>query len=133
MTRQDRELAIATPGAYVAGVMREVATEWPARRAWCSPGFPRVWRPSRRHRGAGPVDGVIAVGGDVPRAGRGGARPVRSALVPRRAGRVVHDGQVRQRRQALARRAPRPAARVFDGGHEWSDEVVRAASLFLDE
>jgi hypothetical protein len=117
MTRQDRDLAIEDNLTYVAGVMREVAREWP--------GAP----PPR------PVNGVIAVGGDVPpELDAAALARVPSALVCRGQRDEWYttdkfDSDVRRLREAGA--TVRPLA--FDGGHEWSDDVVRAASLFLNE
>jgi predicted esterase len=80
------------------------------------------------------VNGVIAVGGDVPpELDAAALARVPSALVCRgerdewyTTDKFAND--LRRLREAGA--AVRPLA--FDGGHEWSDEVIRAASLFLD-
>jgi predicted esterase len=82
-----------------------------------------------------PVDGVIAVGGDVPpELDAAALGRVRSALVCRGERDEWYttdkfDNDVRRLREAGA--TVRPLA--FDGGHEWSDDVIRAASLFLNE
>jgi len=137
MTRQNRELAMADNLAYVAGVMREVAAEWPGAPRVVLAGFSQGVAMTFRAATAAPepVDGVIAVGGDVPPELEAAALArVGSALVCRGARDEWYttekfDNDVRRLREAGA--AVRPIA--FDGGHEWSDEVVRAASLFLDE
>ena len=137
MTRQDRELAIADNLAYVAGVMREVEKEWPGAPrvvlAGFSQGVAMVYRVAATARRA--VDGVIAVGGDVPpELDAAALARVPSALVCRGERDEWYttdtfDNDIGRLRQAGV--AVRPLA--FDGGHEWSDEVIRAASLFLDE
>ena len=82
-----------------------------------------------------PVNGVIAVGGDVPpELDAAALARVPSALVCRGERDEWYttdkfDNDVRRLREAGA--TVRPLA--FDGGHEWSDDVVRAASLFLNE
>jgi len=137
MTRQDRDLAIADNLAYVAGVMREVAKEWPGAPHVVLAGFSQGVAMTFRAATAAPrpVDGVIAVGGDVPpELDAAALARVKSALVCRGARDEWYttdkfDDDVRRLREAGA--AVRPLA--FDGGHEWSDHVGRAASLFLDE
>jgi predicted esterase len=137
MTRQDRELAIADNLAYVAGVMDEVAREWPGAPrvvlAGFSQGVAMTFRAATAASRA--VDGVIAVGGDVPpELDAAALARVPSALVCRgerdewyTTDKFAND--IRRLREAGA--AVRALA--FDGGHEWSDEVIRAASLFLNE
>jgi predicted esterase len=135
MTRQDREVAIADNVAYVAGVMDAVAREWPGAPrlvfAGFSQGVAMMFRAavvsSRK------VDGVIAVGGDVPpELGADVLARVPAALVCR----GVRDewytsktveNDVRRLRDAGTDVTPLE----FEGGHEWSDDVVRAAALFL--
>jgi predicted esterase len=137
MTRQDRELAMADNLAYVAGVMREVAREWPGAPRVVLAGFSQGVAMTFRAAAAAsrPVDGVIAVGGDVPpELDAAALGHVRAALVCRGTRDEWYttdkfDNDVRRLREAGA--TVRPLA--FDGGHEWSGDVIRAASLFLDE
>jgi predicted esterase len=137
MTRQDRELAIADNLAYVAGVMDAVARDWPGAPRVVLAGFSQGVAMMFRAAVAAskPVDGVIAVGGDIPpeidavRLSR-----VRSALVCRgtrdewyTAAKFDDDvGRLTEAGVAL-RQLP------FDGGHEWTDEVMRAASSFMHD
>jgi predicted esterase len=137
MTRQDRDLALEDNLAYVAGVMHEVAREWPGASRIVLAGFSQGVAMTFRAATAAsqPVDGVIAVGGDVPPELEAAALArVRSALVCRGERdewytKDKFDNDLRRLREAGA--TVRPLA--FDGGHEWSDDVIRAASLFLDE
>jgi predicted esterase len=137
MTRQDRELAMADNLAYVVGVMLEVEQEWPGAPrvvlAGFSQGVALVYRVAANARR--PVNGVIAVAGDVPpELDAAALAHVPSALVCRGERDEWYttdkfDNDIGRLRAAGV--AVRPLA--FDGGHEWSDEVIRAASLFLDE
>ena len=68
MTREDRELAIADNLAYVAAVLDRVEREYPAAPRLVFAGFSQGVAMTFRAAAASPrpVDGVIAVGGDVP-------------------------------------------------------------------
>ena len=137
MTRQDRELAIADNLAYVAAVMREVANEFPGAPRLVVAGFSQGVAMTFRVAAASaqPIDGVIAVGGDVPpELDLSALGRLRAALVCRGERDEWYtnekfDSDVRRLRQAGA--AVKPL--LFAGGHEWSDEVIRAAAVFLDE
>ena len=137
MTRQDRELAIADNIAYVASVMDAATRELPATSTLIFTGFSqgvamtyRAAAVSRR-----PVSGVIAVGGDVPPELEPAALARLSrALVCRGATDdwytdEIFEKDLRRLRAAGVRVRPLD----FSGGHEWNDEVVRAAADFLRE
>lgn len=137
MTRQDRELAMADNLAYVAAVMDAVDREYPGAPRLVFSGFSQgvamAFRAaSDSSRG---VDGVIAVGGDVPpELDAAAVGRVRHAL-------VCHGTRDEWYTQAIFERDVRRlrdanvAVRTveFDGGHEWSADVVAAAALFLRE
>lgn len=134
MTRQDRELAIADNLAYVSTVIEEVVREWPAPQivfAGFSQGVAMTFRAAAAC--TRPVAGAIAAGGDVPpEIGAVALARVGSALVCRGSRdewytSVTFDNDVRRLREAEVRVHPLE----FDGGHDWSDEVVRAAADFL--
>ena len=137
MTRQDRELAIADNLAYVAAVMDAVAREYPGAPRLVFSGFSQGVAMTFRAAAAAsrPIDGVIAAGGDVP--------PEIEAAGLRRVGRalVCHgtamSGIHKRSSIATSNGCGPPASRSrrseFAGGHEWSDEVVQAASAFLRE
>ena len=136
MTRQDRELAMADNAAYVSGVLDAVAHEWPDMPRVVMTGFSQGVAMTFRAAvtAARPVDGVIAVCGDIPpELDAASLARIRSALVCcgsrdewYTAEKFDHD----TRRLSEAGVRVRPIA--FEGGHEWSDEVMRGASLFLD-
>jgi predicted esterase len=135
MTRQDRELAIADNLAYVRSV---IDAEWTARlgsRCVVFSGFSQGVAMAFRAAAvsAYPMGGVIAVGGDIP------PELDRTAL-----GCLGHVLLCRGSRDqwyttdkfAADRARLREAlvdttALEFDGGHEWTDEVARAAARFL--
>jgi predicted esterase len=137
MTRQDRELAIADNLAYVAGVMDAVARDWPGAPrvvlAGFSQGVAMMFRAAVAASKA--VDGVIAVGGDIPpEIDAVALARVRSALICRGTRdewytAAKFDDDVRRLTEAGVALRTLP----FDGGHEWSDDVMRAASSFMHD
>ena len=137
MTRQDREQAIDDNLAYVAAVLDSVAREYDAAPRLILSGFSQgvamMFRAATAS--ARPVDGVIAVGGDVPpELDAAALTRVRQALVCHGTRDEWYTGEkfggdVQRLRQAGV--AVRPLE--FDGGHEWSGEVAEAASAFLRE
>jgi predicted esterase len=137
MTRQDRELAIADNIAYIAAVMDAVTGAWPTTPTLIYTGFSQGVAMTYRAATTStrPVSGVITVGGDVP-----------PELEPSALGRVsralvcrgatddwytddIFEKDLRRLRAAGVRVRPVD----FSGGHEWNDEVIRAASEFLRE
>jgi predicted esterase len=137
MTRQDRELAIADNLVYVGAVMNEVTREFPAAPRLVLAGFSQGVAMTFRAAVAAPqrVDGVIAVGGDIPpELDRAALARVGAALICRGERDEWYTGEkfdhdLRRLREADARVQPF----VFGGGHEWSDDVIRAAGRFLHE
>ena len=135
MTRQDREAAIADNLTYVAGVMDAVAREWPGATRLVFAGFSQGVAMTFRAATASlrSVDGVVAVGGDVPpELDASLLARVPAALVCRGARdewytSATFESDVRRLREAGTDVQPL----AFDGGHEWSDAVVREAALFL--
>jgi predicted esterase len=135
MTRQDRELAIADNLAYVAGVLDAVCGEAaggsPIVFAGFSQGVAMAFRAAAAsHR---PVGAVLAAGGDVPpELDAAALARIPRAVVCR--GRrdelyaaVIHARDVERLRTA----GVSVRAAEFDGGHDWSAEVVEAAGELL--
>ena len=137
MTRQDREHAIADNLAYASAVIDAVEREYPGGSRLVLTGFSQGVAMMFRAAVASsrPVDGVIAVGGDVPpELDPAGLARVRRALVCHGARDQWYTEEIFGRDIQRLREAGvtiRPLE--FGGGHEWSDEVVQAASSFLDE
>ena len=136
MTRQDRELAIADNLAYVAAVIEAVEREWPAAPRVVFTGFSQgVAMTFRAAVAARAVDGVIAVGGDVPpEITAAGLGRIPAALVCRGSNDqwyapATFERDATRLRDAGVIVAPLP----FEGGHEWSAAVAAAAGQFLRE
>jgi predicted esterase len=134
MTRQDRELAIADNLAYVAAIVEKLSHDWPFPRvvfAGFSQGVAMAFRAaaasSRR------VAGVIAAGGDVPpEIGGAGLAKVGSALLCRGVRDEWYGAAKFAEDQRRLREANVPVQPLeFDGGHEWSADVIAAANGFL--
>jgi len=134
MTRQDRELAIADNVAYVSAVIEDVMRERPAPYvvfAGFSQGVAMAFRAAAAC--TRPVAGAIAAGGDVPpEIDAASLTRVGSALVCRGVrdewySTAKFDADLRRLREADVR----VQQLEFEGGHEWSDEVVAAAGAFL--
>jgi predicted esterase len=137
MTRQDRELAIGDNLAYVAAVMGAVDREYPGAPRVVFAGFSQGVAMALRAAAASSrnVDGVIAVGGDVPpELDAAAVGRVRDALVCHGMRdewytQAIFERDIQRLREAKVNVRPLE----FDGGHEWSEDVVQAASLFLHE
>jgi predicted esterase len=134
MTRQDRELAIADNLAYVSAVIEEVMRERSAPYlvfAGFSQGVAMTFRAAAAS--TRPVAGAIAAGGDVPPeitpealARVGSALVCRGQRDPGYES-AKFDQDLRRLREANVR----VQQLEFDGGHEWSEDVIRAAAAFL--
>jgi len=137
MTRQDRELAIVDNLAYVEAVVDVVSRESAAVSRLVFAGFSQGVAMAFRAACATlrRVDGIIAVGGDVPpEIGADALARVRSALVCRgerdewyTTDKFQHD--VTRIRQSGA--AVQPV--MFEGGHEWAETVLEKAAGFLHD
>ena len=135
MTRQDRDLAIADNLAYVAAAIDAVARDYPGAPRLVFSGFSQGVAMTFRAAAASlrAVDGVIAVGGDLPpELDASAVARVRQALVCHGTRDEWYTQAIFERDVVRLREAGvtvRPLE--FDGGHEWSEQVVEAASLFL--
>ena len=137
MTRQDRELAISDNVAYVTACIDAVAAEWPTIPNLVFAGFSQgVGMAFRAAASAIPGSvGVIAAGGDVPpELTPSTLKRVSAVLIARGTSdnwytkEKFADDERRLRQCSISVRALE-----FAGGHEWSGEVVAAASQFLRE
>ena len=137
MTRQDRELVIADNLGYVSAVVDAVIREWSAARRIAFSGFSQGVAMAFRAAAAAdhPVVGVIAAGGDVPpEIPAESLRRIRSVVLCRGARDEWYTPEkFSADRQRLIDAGVAVSAIAFDGGHEWSKEVVAAASGFLSE
>jgi len=137
MTRQDREMAIADNLAYVAAVLEAVEQEHPEASRMVLAGFSQGVAMMFRAAAATSqsVDGIIAVGGDVPPEIEAAALSrVRHGLVCRGTNDEWYTAAIFQRDvQRLRESGVTVQPLEFAGGHEWSDEVVQASATFLRE
>jgi predicted esterase len=137
MTRQDRELAIADNVAYVTTCIAAARAEWPALPKVVFAGFSQGVAMAFRAavNTAGGEAGVIAVGGDIPpELTPGELKRVSATLIARGTSDEWYardkfaDDERRLRECSVSVRALE-----FNAGHEWSGEVITAASQFLLE
>ena len=137
MTRQDRELAIADNIAYVNAVIEAVIAECRNPPTVVYAGFSQGVAMAFRAAAASVarLAGAIAVGGDIPpEVDRAGLSRIPAVLIARGIRdewytTAKFDADIGRLRAAGC--AVTPLA--FDGGHEWSDAVLQAASTFLRE
>jgi predicted esterase len=135
MTRQHRELAIADNLAYVGSVVDVVHRDWPVTGTLVYAGFSQGVAMAFRAAAAAsrPVQGVIAVGGDVPPE-IGAARLARigTVLLSRGSRDEWYTADIFSRdARTLLDAGLAVRAIEFDGGHEWAAGVQQAASTFL--
>lgn len=135
MTKQDRKLAVEDNIRYVASVVaalqRELGTPERLVFAGFSQGVAMTWRAAARS--GHPCDGVIALAGDVPPELRRGPLP---AFPPVLLVRGTGDTWYTQAKmdtdlEVLARLGIEVEPVVFEGGHEWSQELLAAVGRFL--
>ena len=137
MTRQDRDQMILDNVAYVSGVVEAISREWPLSRhvvfAGFSQGVGTAFRTACRIER--PVDGLVAVGGDVPpELDRESLRRIPRVLI----GRGDRDEQYTEEKCA-SDESRLFAAGVhlevcrFAGGHDWPAEVNRGVGDFLGQ
>jgi len=136
MTKQDRELAIADNTVYAARVINVVAKEYSCTNKLVLSGFSQgVAMAFRTASGVErPVDGIIALGGDIPpELDASRLSHVRAALL----GRGNKDEWYTAEKLAVDERRLREAGVQvdlfsFDAAHEWTPEFSRAAARFLN-
>jgi len=134
MTRQDRDDAIRDNVAYVDNVIEATRNgSEPIVVAGFSQGVAMAFRAAVLGRAG--VNGVIAVGGDIPPellAGSASASPFPRVLLIRGA---TDDWYTAKKldadMSALRTRGEEPEAFTHDGGHEWTADVAMAAGDFL--
>ena len=134
MTREDREAAIADNLAYVAGALEEIPHDRSTRIVYTgfSQGVAMAFRAGVLGRDR--ASGIISVGGDVPP-----ELLADSALrfPPVLFARGTRDEWLTQPRfdsdmAALTGRGVRAQSLLYEGAHEWTADVARAAGVFLE-
>lgn len=136
MTRQDRELAIADNIVYAAKVIDTVANEYSAGPRRVLAGFSQgVGMAFRCATGLGrPVDGIVALGGDIPpELDASALSRIRTVLL----GRGTRDELYTSEKLTADERRLRAAGidvqiLLLDAGHEWTAEFNQAAGRYLE-
>jgi predicted esterase len=135
MTRQHRDLAIQDNIAYVASVVDLVCREWQTTSTRVYTGFSQGVAMAFRAAASAspPASGVIAVGADVPPeiepAALGRVGPV---LLCHGRGDPLYTTDIFERDLRRLRDAAVGVQSLdFEGGHEWSADVLHAAAAFL--
>jgi predicted esterase len=139
MTKHDREHAIADNVRWVSNVVTELRRELgggeaagPLVYAGFSQGVAMAWRGAAA--ADHPCQGLVAVGGDVPPdlADRD-LSPLR-VLIGRGTRDTWYDEDKMARDLALlTARGAQARPVLYEGGHEWTDEIRQAAGTFLAE
>ena len=135
MTRQDRELAIADNVAYVRAVIDAASREWrtgsPVVFSGFSQGVAMAFRAAASS--PSPIAAVIAAGGDIPPelTGASLANTGRVLLCRGRGDEWYTAEKFSADLDRLQAAAVATTSVEFDGGHEWSDAVLRASGDFL--
>ncbi|HZU52703.1 MAG TPA: dienelactone hydrolase family protein [Holophagaceae bacterium] len=133
MTSQDREAAIADNLAYVARVVAELRAETGATKlvfAGFSQGAAMAYRAAAHLK---PCDGLIVLGGDLP---KDVAELPNLVLPPVLIGRGEQDGiytaeQLVKDVTALEVRGVQAEVCRFEGGHEWGKDLQKGIGCFL--
>jgi predicted esterase len=137
MTRQHRELAIADNIAYVATCIDAVSAEWPTIPKIVFAGFSQGVGMAFRAavNTTCNVAGVIAVGGDIPPELTPVAlNRVSAALIARGTSDEWYtEEQFANDERRLQRSSVSVRALKLNAGHEWSSDLIPAASQFLLE
>jgi predicted esterase len=135
MTSQDRELAIADNTAYAAKAIDSVAKEYAAGSTRVLAGFSQgVGMAFRCATGLGrPVDGVIALGGDVPpELDAKALSRIRTVFLARGARDEWYSaGKMADDENRLRSAGVKTEIFSFDAGHEWTPEFSQAAARYL--
>jgi len=134
LTREDREDAIADNLAYVSAAMEHVPhDDWaPVVYSGFSQGVAMAFRAGLL--GVARTVGIAAVGGDVPPELLTDRDVQFPAILYTRGARDEWLSEPRFDRDVAAMNARGVAVttKVYDGAHEWNDEVSRAIGDFLD-
>ena len=138
MTRQDREFAIADNIAYVTRCIDAVRAEWPTLPKVVFAGFSQGVAMAFRaavNTSPGVMAGVISVGGDVPpEITPSELTRVSAALIARGSGDPLYSKEkFTDDERRLRDSSVKVQTLEFNGGHEWSGELIEEASQFLRE
>jgi predicted esterase len=137
MTRQNRELAIADNSRYTSNAIHSISKEWSTGQSLVLSGFSQGVAMAFRCATSIelPVQGVIALGGDVPpELDVKALARIPSVLIGRG---LTDEWYTTEKVSSDERRLQAAGVEVkvstFAGGHEWTAEFAMAAALFLQE
>jgi predicted esterase len=137
MTRQDREPAIADNIQFVAGVLADIARVWRLSNTLVFAGFSQGVAMAFRAACSAPrsVNGIIALGGDVPpELDRAALTRTRAALVGRGQRDDWYTAELFAADAIRLREACVDVSSVvLDAGHEWTPEFSSKAGEFLNQ
>jgi predicted esterase len=137
MTRQDREVSIADNIRYTVKVIDSVAKEYSANSSRVMAGFSQgVSMAFRCAAGSGQVvDGVIALGGDIPpELDASALSRIRTVFLARGTRDEWYSAQkMTDDERRLREAGVRVQVFSFDAGHEWTPEFAQAAARYLRE
>ena len=137
MTRQDRELAITDNVAYVDAVVADLEREYGAPPALVYAGVSQGVAMAYRAAivGAHAARALIVAGGDLPPELRSleGRRWPPVLACTGRGDDFYTPRRLEEEVEFMRSRGADVRPLVFEGGHEWSDEVVAAADALLRE
>ena len=137
MTRQDRDHAIADNIAYVDAVLDDMAAVFGAPAAIVFVGFSQGVAMAYRAamRGTRPGRAIVVAGGDLPPELADGVKRAWPIVLIATGGRDTHFTPELLERDAGTLTAQDADVRrvVFDGGHEWAEEIRDAAGKLLRE
>jgi len=137
MTRQDREHAIADNIAYVDAVLDDMAAAFGAPEKLVFAGFSQGVAMAYRAamRGARPARAIVVAGGDLPpELADNVGRAWPTVLIATGGRDTYYTPELLERDAAtLAAQGADVRRVVFDGGHEWAEEMRDAAGELLRE
>ena len=134
MTREDREYAIADNTAYALAVRDALARDYAIASQLALVGFSQGVAQAYRSAVAygAPCCGIVALGGDLPPDVAPAAAGLPPVLIGRGRGDTFYTGEMFEADAAKLRAAGVDVTVCeFDGGHEWGDPFVAAATAFL--
>jgi predicted esterase len=133
MTKEDRELAIADNVAYIGRVLAAVRAEYVTRAPLVFAGFSQGVAMAFRAAASQRSDGLIAIAADVPPDVLAGtAAPLPPVFYARGTRDGLYPAEQHEKDLQALDGLGIPVERVtFEGGHEWTPELLSAAGRAL--
>lgn len=135
MTSFDRDNALADNTRYAAAVLAALAGEHPTVERWALTGFSQGVAMAYRAAAGAPhrIHALVALAGDVPPdVAATGMQRFPPVLIGRGTGDTWYsDEKMAADLRTLEARGVEVETCVFEGGHEWTPEILRRAAGFL--